>query len=93
MTTLVSRLGAIALVLSLGACDGDAPSQTAQEESTLVREESAPSENEVEEDEESAEDEDPSTPLDEATLDEMEDSELEAACFQGQRAACDRLGH
>lgn len=26
-------------------------------------------------------------------LDTMERSELEAACFQGSQAACDRLGH
>lgn len=29
----------------------------------------------------------------EAELDAMSEDELEAACFQGSHAACDRLGH
>lgn len=34
------------------------------------------------------------TPVyDDAALDEMEERDLEAACFEGSTAACDRLGH
>jgi len=35
----------------------------------------------------------PSHAYDEAELDRMSEEELEAACFQGAHAACDRLGH
>ncbi|MAQ18874.1 MAG: hypothetical protein CMN30_29265 [Sandaracinus sp.] len=43
--------------------------------------------------EEDGEELEPAAPLDEAALDAMEEPELEAACFQGSTAACDRLGH
>jgi hypothetical protein len=32
-------------------------------------------------------------PVSDRALDEMEQSELEAACMSGSSAACDRLGH
>ena len=35
----------------------------------------------------------PPRTLSDAELDAMEGSELEAACFAGSTAACDRLGH
>lgn len=35
----------------------------------------------------------PPRALSDAELDAMEDSELQAACFAGSTAACDRLGH
>jgi len=81
---------ALALALVLSACGPE------QEEAPAV--EAAPAEaatEPAEEDElfDEPEEEEPLPALGERELDAMDQPALEAACFGGSTAACDRLGH
>jgi len=81
---------ALALALVLAACGPKeeeapaAPAEPAEVEPEAAAEE--PAFDEPEEDE-------PLPALGERELDEMDQPALEAACFGGSTAACDRLGH
>ncbi|MFW6051959.1 MAG: hypothetical protein ACODAU_12350 [Myxococcota bacterium] len=76
------RAGILALALALaGACDETEP-RSAEPEAAEAAEPAAP-----------APPEPPPEPPEPADLDEMTEGELEAACFEGQQRACDRLGH
>ena len=76
----------LALLLSCGPSEEEAPAAEAPAEA----------EAEPELDEEpliEPEEEEPLPALGERELDEMDQPALEAACFGGSTAACDRLGH
>jgi hypothetical protein len=84
------RRSAIAMVLVLAGCGGGSTGSPAPEERTVAP--SGPPEDSA--DEPPAMDDDPPpAAIDGAELDAMERSELEAACYAGSSAACDRLGH
>ncbi len=75
------------LPLLLLACDPEpAPEEPVAETPPAVEVPDEPAVVEIEE-------EDEAPAYDDAALDAMEERDLEAACFAGSTAACDRLGH
>lgn len=78
----------LALSLPLAACDEPPPAEPTPPPQVAPAPEPAPAEEPPDE---------PDTLVapsySEAELDAMEPPALEAACFQGSTAACDRLGH
>ena len=80
---------ALALALLLAACgpkEEEAPAAPAEPAEVEPEAAEEPAFDEPEEDE-------PLPALGERELDEMDQPALEAACFGGSTAACDRLGH
>ncbi|MFT5353030.1 MAG: hypothetical protein ACI9KE_000227 [Polyangiales bacterium] len=82
------RIAALSLILGV-ACGGDETTDPAEPTEPETRQAVDPVLEEPD-DEELLEDEE--EPLD-VDVDEMDEHALEAACFAGQQAACDRLGH
>ncbi|MBO6939944.1 MAG: hypothetical protein JJ863_33545 [Deltaproteobacteria bacterium] len=75
------------LALACGPSEEEAPAAAEPQEAEPAEpEEAEPLAEEPEEDE-------PLPALGEQELDDMDQPALEAACFQGSTAACDRLGH
>lgn len=79
-------------MLAFACSEEPTPEATAPEPEVA---EESPAEPEVEDEllDEPEPEEGPGHAYDEAELDRMSEEELEAACFQGAHAACDRLGH
>lgn len=82
------------LALACGPSSSPSPAEPAPAPVEPSTEAAAPSEAEPDvetEPEDALPDAPPS--FDEATLDDMDERALEAACMQGSTTACDRLGH
>ena len=88
---------ALALLVLLAACgprsDEAAPAPEEAEEAPAQAVEAVEAESDELAEPAIDEEEDTLPALGEAELDAMEQPELEAACFAGSTAACDRLGH
>ncbi|MEM9072043.1 MAG: hypothetical protein AAGE52_26290 [Myxococcota bacterium] len=85
---------AIALVLLVGCGSSESPPPTEAPPETQSSRASEPvveDEDEADEAEELAEEEAEEGPP--RSLDDMDRGELEAECYEGRQAACDRLGH
>lgn len=79
------KVAVFSLVCACGPSEGDAPTEPPSEpQSESAPEIQAPLEDELVDDE---------VPLEDVDVDEMDEHALEAACFAGQQAACDQLGH
>lgn len=79
----------LALSLPLAACDEPPPAEATPPPQVAPAPEPTPTEEEPPDEPDTL----VAPSYSEAELDAMEPPALEAACFQGSTAACDRLGH
>lgn len=84
-----ASLGPLLLLIAFSVGCGAEPAETAPQESAPAETPQEP----AQEEDFPEEDEVPLAGEDEEDVDAMDEHALEAACFAGSQAACDRLGH